>query len=146
MKQIELRLIALLASAPLFLYGAPTANLPANGAIVGYQIGEQGPNHRVWQKVLRVTDARGNIVLSTNRAFVEVATGLNFKDPATGKWLPSKEEIEAYPGGAIAQCSGSPGTFLDSNPTTGLIYNDFNSIIPGRYMFQFRNGIPLGHP
>jgi hypothetical protein len=35
--------------------------------------------------------------------------------------------------------SGTPGAFLDSNLTTGLIYNDFNSSSQGRYLFQFRN-------
>jgi hypothetical protein len=43
-------------------------------------------------------------------------------------------------------CPNTPGVFLDSNPTTGLIYNSFNSSLPGRYVFQFRNGVPLGHP
>lgn len=42
--------------------------------------------------------------------------------------------------------SGVPGSFLDSNPTTGLIHNDFNSTVPGRYVFQFRNGVPLNLP
>jgi hypothetical protein len=42
--------------------------------------------------------------------------------------------------------SGTNGAFLDTNLTTGLIYHDFNSTVPGRYVFQFHNGIPLGHP
>ena len=42
--------------------------------------------------------------------------------------------------------SGVVGALLDSNPTTGLIHADFNSTLPGRYVFQFRNGIPVGHP
>ena len=43
--------------------------------------------------------------------------------------------------------SGSPGAFLDSNTTTGLKYNSFNSGgTQGRYVFQFHNGVPLGTP
>jgi len=40
------------------------------------------------------------------------------------------------PGSAI------PGAFLDSNPSSGLIHNDFGSTQAGRYVFQVRNGIP----
>jgi hypothetical protein len=36
--------------------------------------------------------------------------------------------------------SGVPGTFLDSNTSTGLIYNSLNSTVPGRYVFTFRGG------
>ena len=43
-------------------------------------------------------------------------------------------------------CPNVIDALLDSNPTTGLIYHDFNSTVPGRYVFQFRNGSPLGHP
>jgi hypothetical protein len=39
--------------------------------------------------------------------------------------------------------SGILGSFLDSNPVTGLIYNHFNSTVPGRYIFRFRDGQPL---
>lgn len=42
--------------------------------------------------------------------------------------------------------SGIDGSFLDSNTTNGLIYTNFNSTVPGRYVFQFHNGIPLGTP
>ena len=40
--------------------------------------------------------------------------------------------------------SGVPGSFLDTNAVTGLIYNSTNSPVPGRYIFFFRNGEPLG--
>jgi hypothetical protein len=42
--------------------------------------------------------------------------------------------------------SGVAGAFLDSNLTTGLRYNSFNSGVNGRYVFQFRNGQPLATP
>lgn len=48
--------------------------------------------------------------------------------------------------------SGISGSFLDKsiagtapNPT-GLIYSNFNSTIPGRYVFQFHNGWPVSVP
>jgi hypothetical protein len=42
--------------------------------------------------------------------------------------------------------SGTNGAFMDTNLTTGLIYTNFNSTLPGRYMFRFHNGAPLEHP
>ena len=36
--------------------------------------------------------------------------------------------------------SGVPGSFLDTNTTSGLIYNTLNSTQPGRYLFQVRGG------
>jgi hypothetical protein len=51
--------------------------------------------------------------------------------------------------GSSFEMNGSGSIYdalLDSNPTTGLIYNDFNTCLPGRYVFQFHNGVPLGHP
>ncbi len=38
--------------------------------------------------------------------------------------------------------SGLPGSFLDNNPSTGLIHNSFGSNQAGRYIFQVRNGVP----
>ncbi|MGH7953076.1 MAG: hypothetical protein ACREFE_14330, partial [Limisphaerales bacterium] len=90
-------------------------------AIVGYQIGEQGANQRVWQKIVRATDGQGNIVLTTNRSVVELATGLNYKDSTTGKWMPSREEIDAYPGGAIAQYGQHKVIFANNLNVSGAI-------------------------
>jgi hypothetical protein len=41
--------------------------------------------------------------------------------------------------------SGVEGAFLDTNTVAGLIYDNLNSPVPGRYVFAFRNGQPL-HP
>jgi hypothetical protein len=50
--------------------------------------------------------------------------------------------------GSTFEMNGSAvaGSFLDSNTTNGLIYTNFNSTVPGRYVFQFHNGVPLGTP
>lgn len=37
--------------------------------------------------------------------------------------------------------SAVPGSFLDTNHSTGLIYNDLGSATPGQYIFQARNGV-----
>ncbi len=42
--------------------------------------------------------------------------------------------------------SGIAGGLLDTNLVTGLINTNFNTNVLGRYVFQFRNGTPLGNP
>jgi hypothetical protein len=39
--------------------------------------------------------------------------------------------------------SGVPGSFLDSNTSTGLIHNSLSSSQLGRYIFAVRSGVPL---
>lgn len=39
--------------------------------------------------------------------------------------------------------SGVEGALPDTNTVTGLIYNSLKSSVPGRYVFQFRNGQPV---
>jgi hypothetical protein len=94
---------------------------PPTQTIVGYQLGEQGANHCNWLKIVRTADAQGDVVLTTNLAYVQLATGLNYKDPTTGKWLPSKEEIDAYPGGAIAQYGQHKVILANNLNTSGAI-------------------------
>jgi len=40
--------------------------------------------------------------------------------------------------------SGVPGSFLDSNPSTGLVHNSIGSSQSGRYIFPVRNGVVTG--
>ena len=94
---------------------------PYTNMVVGYAIGGQGANHRTWLKIVRTTDASGNAVLTTNRAFVELATGLNYRDPATGNWLPAREEIDGYPGGAIEQYGQHKVIFANNLNSAGAI-------------------------
>jgi hypothetical protein len=42
--------------------------------------------------------------------------------------------------------SGTNGALLDINSSTGLIYTNFNSSVPGRYDFQFHAGAPIALP
>src|SRR5581483_9816271 len=81
---------------------APAAQrAPAPTPSAKYITGERGANHRLLQKVTRATDPSGRIVMRTNTAFVELATGLNYRD--NGEWKEAREEIEAVDGGAMAR-------------------------------------------
>ena len=66
-----------------------------------YSVVERGANHRVWQKISYELGPNGQPVPRIHR-YTELATGMNYKD-ANGQWQESKELIESYPGGAIAQ-------------------------------------------
>jgi hypothetical protein len=78
--------------------GQRTSAIPADTA---YSIVERGANHNVWEKLSYEMGPDGKVVPRTHR-YVELASGMNYKD-ANGQWRKSKEVIESYPGGAIAQ-------------------------------------------
>jgi len=87
---------------------------------VGYQAGERGSNHCVWEKIVRGTDSRGNVVFATNEAYVELATGLNYRD-AVGQWQAAREEIDPCPGGAVAQFGQHQIAFAANLNTPGCV-------------------------
>ncbi|MDE3100331.1 MAG: hypothetical protein KGJ88_12745, partial [Verrucomicrobiota bacterium] len=88
--------------------------------VVGYQIGQQDANSRTWLKIVKTTDANGNTILTTNKAYVEVATGLNYLG-TNGEYLPSREAIVAYPGGALAQFGQHRVIFANNINSSGAI-------------------------
>ncbi|MDE3068896.1 MAG: hypothetical protein KGJ60_15290, partial [Verrucomicrobiota bacterium] len=88
--------------------------------VVGYQIGTQDANSCTWLKIVQTTDANGHTVQTTNRAYVELAKGLNYLG-TNGQWLPSREEIVAYPGGAVAQFGEHRVIFANNINSSGAI-------------------------
>jgi hypothetical protein len=83
-----------------------------------YAVTERGPNHRVWQRTSYESTPDGKQVPHIHK-YVELSTGLNFWDPNTSQWLESKEQIEAYPGGAVAR-QGQHKIIFSSNPNTAV--------------------------
>jgi hypothetical protein len=64
---------------------------------------ERGPHHQVWQTVTVETNEFGDEITLTGE-FVELATGLNYLNPATGQWEASQSRFEIGPEGhAVAQ-------------------------------------------
>jgi hypothetical protein len=70
-----------------------------------------------------------------------------------GLWTPDQGGCAARAGYATAtgtafelNGSATQGGFLDTNHVTGLIYNNYISTVPGRYVFQFHAGAPLSNP
>jgi hypothetical protein len=68
-----------------------------------YAVVSQDANSQVWEQTTYEKAADGTIV-ARKSDYTEIQSGLNFKDPATGQWKESKEEIDIQPGsdGAFA--------------------------------------------
>jgi len=88
-------------------------------SVVGYRIGEQGADSRVWQKIVRTVNAQGRTVLQTNQAYVELATGLNYWK--NGQWVESKEEIDILPNGTAAATQGRHQAYFPGDIYQGEI-------------------------
>ena len=61
----------------------------------------------------------GGAQVRTNRAFVELATGMHYR--SGNQWKESKELIESFPGGAIARCGPHKVIFANNLNTAGAV-------------------------
>jgi hypothetical protein len=116
--------LAILAATCLLIDLTPaqtTATIGTGGpsSIVGYQIGEQGADSRVWQKIVRTEDAQGHSILQTNQAYVELTSGLNHL--VNGQWVESKEEIDLLPNSTAAATQGQHQVYFPGDIRQGQI-------------------------
>jgi len=89
---------------------------------IDYVVQDRGLHHRQWARVERYRDpATGQIAAVTNIAYVELATGMHYVDPATGKFVESRELIEPIPGGAVARYGQHLCIFSNDLATAGAI-------------------------
>ena len=65
-----------------------------------YRVVDLGPNHRVWQNETYEVGINGKTYTHVHK-YTELASGLNYLK--NGQWVESQEDIEPYPGGAVAQ-------------------------------------------
>jgi len=122
MKLIHLFSGVLLASSSLQAQTLSQATAIANPSPVNYVIGQQGASSRIWQKIVQTVDAQGNVAFQTNQTYVELATGLNFKNPKTGQWVASSEQINISPdGSSAAATNGQHQVYFPGNIYSGQI-------------------------
>ena len=77
-----------------------TTGQPTLPAPTAYSVVENGPNHRVLERIIYEPGPNGTVVGRKHRV-TELATGLNYLK--NGQWTESKEEIDLLPpGGAFA--------------------------------------------
>jgi hypothetical protein len=84
----------------------------------GYSALERGPHHTVWGRVVWETAPSGELVPHTN-SYVELATGLNVQ--SNSAWIPASEQIEGFPGGAVARHGQHSVLFANNLATAGAI-------------------------
>jgi len=99
---------------------ATSANQSTVPAPTAYAVVSRDANSQVWERTVFEPGPSGQTVARKHR-YTELASGLNFKDPVTGQWMPSKEEIEAYPGGAIARQGQYQVIFANNLNSAGAI-------------------------
>ena len=92
-------------------------NVPAP---TDYQIVQQDGNSRVWQREIYEQGPDGQTIARPHQ-FTELATGLNYRDPSTGQWQPSKEEIDIQPDGTLAATQGQHQVYFPGNIYGGEI-------------------------
>lgn len=93
---------------------------PTPCTIIGYQIGPQDGNSRVWQKILQAKDSQGNITYQTNQGYVELATGLNHL--VNGQWVASSENIAiSADGGSASATNGQHQVYFPGDIYNGVI-------------------------
>ena len=76
------------------------------------QASERGADFQRWDRVETFVDTQGNTVQITNVAYLELQTGMFYREG--GEWKVSREVIESYPGGAIARYGGHKVIFAEN--------------------------------
>ena len=89
-----------------------------NGSSTPPVIIEQGPHHNLWQYQTYEPGPDGKPVAKLHQ-YRELAAGLNYLH--AGKWTASKEKIEAFSGGAVAQQGQCKTIFANNLNTAGAI-------------------------
>ncbi len=124
MKTISAILLALCVSTPWAgaqTIASPSATVSSSGKVqdTDYAVVERGPNHRVLQRISYTITPDGKQIPQIH-SYVELASGLNHQD-ARGQWVESKEEIETFPGGAMARQGQHKVIFAHNLATVGAI-------------------------
>src|SRR5690349_6433735 len=100
------KLCTALLLTPLCASAQISLPLPASVPVIV----ESGLHHSVWQTL--TVDEEGHTNVSS---FIEVATGLNFLDPATGQYLPSQELFQIAADGSALAAHGQHRVRLESD-------------------------------
>ena len=82
-------------------------------------VGEVAFNSREWLRVEYLTNHLGRALVRTNRAYVELANGLYYKE--RGEWKETQETIEVLPSGGGAAIHGQHKVYFPADIYRGLI-------------------------
>jgi hypothetical protein len=85
-----------------------------------YTIVSRDANSQIWQRTVYERGPSGQVV-PHNKQYTELAMGLNFRDPATGQWGPSKDEIDILSDGSAAATNGQYQVYFPVDIYNGII-------------------------
>jgi archaellum component FlaF (FlaF/FlaG flagellin family) len=148
---MKISCLTLLVLIPTGIY-AQNNSATVNGSVgatqaTAYHVTECDADSRVWERMTYDHSPSGQVVTNVHR-YTELATGLNHL--VNGQWVESKEEVDILPDGTAAATNGQHQAYFPGDIYNGeieLVTPDGKQLYtPGRYVFQFRNGSPLGHP
>ena len=101
-----------------------------------YSVVNRSANVNVWERYTYEKTSNGKTIQRKHQ-YTELASGLNFKNPQTGLWAPSKEEIDILPDGTAAAVNGQHRVHFPGDIYDGVI----EMITPDGLHLQSR---PLG--
>ena len=113
---------------------------PTPGSIVQWDA-----NSQVWERTEYELDPSGQAVPRMHR-YVECATGLNFRDPTTGRWTPAKEEIDILPDGTAAATNLQCPVYFPADIGAGVIRlmtPEGEQLLNGPALLDFDDGTNL---
>ena len=96
------------------------ANPAALPAATPYAVVSLAANSRVWEQTVYEQGPNGTVI-PKKHGYTELASGLNYWNSNSQQWLESREEIDAYAGGAIAQYGQHKVIFANNLNSAGAI-------------------------
>ena len=111
-----------------------------------YIVGGKGPHHTDWMKVTRSTDAAGQARYETNRAYVEIATGMHYWEDGT--WKEARPEFVVLADGTAVAGEGQHKVVISPilNDSNGTVYletpdgKQMRSSIAALHLFNHATG------
>lgn len=85
-----------------------------------FSVVQRDANSRVWQRTTYEQGSSGELVPHVQQ-YIELATGMHYKDPKTGEWLESSEVIEILPNGGAQAIHGQHQAYFPGDIYEGVI-------------------------
>jgi hypothetical protein len=85
-----------------------------------YRIVQKWANGRKWERMEYGVDAFDELTTNVN-SYIELGTGLHYKDSKTGEWTESSEQIEINPNGGARAIHGQHQAYFPADIYEGVI-------------------------
>jgi hypothetical protein len=104
-----------------FAFGGQQPVIHARQAAgISFLIGERGAHHRIVSKVESITNELGQVTTTTNQAYIELGTGMHYRDK-NGHWMETLAQIDLQPDGGAAATHGPHQIYFPADIYNGMI-------------------------